>query len=402
VTRSADYTIQGFIYQFNKTLLAILEDTEESEISIEGVIEDIEVKSVLKTKAIQCKYHETKEKFTISSIYKPILQMIDHFHQNQSSKIEYRLFAHFPNEEIGATKILVTTEIEEIFKSKDKGLKKLIGKLQGKVNISEFCKRFVLEFGPSLDELIVAVQDALASNGMPENDIDTLFYPNSLQMIAELSTIHDPLYRKITKDKLLKDLLKIKKTAISRWTMELRTLDKILKTRKKQLKENLSKNSRLRYFIISESSVDNFNEVIVTFISEYLDKFHFKEVHDKTPIFCLDCSNEMFNNIRLRLHKKKIKVNDGLVAEFFDKGKFIGDPIRGKIGKTFFAEFQMKLLNYSDEAINILNENKCEDCFIFMEQVPEGLDTEDVNVEHISLNELEKIKFVMGMSEVYE
>ncbi|MGF6949005.1 hypothetical protein QF028_001510 [Neobacillus sp. B4I6] len=38
VTRSADYTIQGFIYQFNKTLLAILEDKEESEISIEGVI----------------------------------------------------------------------------------------------------------------------------------------------------------------------------------------------------------------------------------------------------------------------------------------------------------------------------------------------------------------------------
>lgn len=323
MTRSADYTILGFIYQFNKTLLAILEDTEESEISIEGVIEDIEVKSVLSTKAIQCKYHETKEKFTLSSIYKPILQMMDYFHQNQGSNIEYRLFAHFPNEEIGATKVLVITEIEEIFKSKDKGLKKLIEKLQGKVNINEFCKRFVLEFGPSLDELMVVVQNALVSNGMPENDIDTLIYPNSIQMIAELSTIHDPLLRKITKDKLLKDLIKIKKTAISRWTIELKTIDKILKTRKKQLKENLSKNSRLRYFIISEGSIDNFNEVIVTFISEYLDKFHFKEVHDKTPIFCLECPKDMYYSIIHRLHKKKIKINDGLVAGNFEKVKFL-------------------------------------------------------------------------------
>lgn len=53
VSRSADYTIQGFIYQFNKTLLEVLGDTEDSEIAIEGIIEDIEVKSELQTTAIQ-------------------------------------------------------------------------------------------------------------------------------------------------------------------------------------------------------------------------------------------------------------------------------------------------------------------------------------------------------------
>ncbi|MFY0780654.1 hypothetical protein AB1K18_10195 [Peribacillus simplex] len=53
MSRSADYTIQGFIYQFNKTLLEVLGDTEDSEIAIEGIIEDIEVKSELQTTAIQ-------------------------------------------------------------------------------------------------------------------------------------------------------------------------------------------------------------------------------------------------------------------------------------------------------------------------------------------------------------
>ncbi|MEH7531632.1 hypothetical protein, partial [Priestia megaterium] len=294
------------------------------------------------------------------------------------------------------------TEIDEIFSSKDKNLVKIIQNIKGKVNISEFCQRFTLEFGPSLDALVVSVQEALISNGMPESDIDTLIYPNSIQVIADLSTLHDPLRRKIKKSSLLNDLLKIKKTAITRWTKELKTLDKIIKSRKMQLRTNLSKNSRLRYFIMSEGAIENFNEVIVTFISEYLGKFHFKEVHDKTPIFCLDCSLEMFNNIRFRLHRKQIKINDGFVAEIFDKGKFIADPVRARIAKGLYTEFQLKLLNYSDEAINILNEHKCEDCFVFMERVPDNLDIEDINVEHISLNELEKIKFIMGMSEAYE
>ena len=60
VSRAADYTIQGFIYQFNKTLLAILDSTDEATIVVEGVIEDIDIHEPLQTTAIQCKYHESQ------------------------------------------------------------------------------------------------------------------------------------------------------------------------------------------------------------------------------------------------------------------------------------------------------------------------------------------------------
>ncbi|WP_342601896.1 hypothetical protein [Peribacillus sp. FSL E2-0159] len=143
----------------------MLEDTEDSEIAIEGIIEDIEVKSELQTPAIQCKYHETIENFTLSCIYKPVLQMMDHFHENQDPKIQFRLSAHFPNEKIGTTSFLTHMEINETLPSKDKCLKKFIDKLKNKVNMIEFTDRFTLEFGPSLDELIVKVQKALVSNG---------------------------------------------------------------------------------------------------------------------------------------------------------------------------------------------------------------------------------------------
>jgi hypothetical protein len=40
MSRSADYSIQGFLYQFNKTALEILKCHDDELIVVEGVIED--------------------------------------------------------------------------------------------------------------------------------------------------------------------------------------------------------------------------------------------------------------------------------------------------------------------------------------------------------------------------
>ncbi|MBT2700897.1 hypothetical protein J7E79_26625 [Bacillus sp. ISL-40] len=401
--RTADYTIQGFIYQFNKTLLEILNDKDDSMISIEGIVEDIEVKTPLVTKAIQCKYHEASEKFQLSTIYKPILQMMDHYYENAASRIEYRLYAHFPSENYGSEIKLTEEQIKKIFESTDKKYGKLIEKLKGKVDITLFLEKFTLEFGLPLTNLIEDVKEALSSNDLQKDSIDELFYPNAIQIIADLSIIHDSDQRKIKNSTLIKNLLHIRKTAVTRWTRSLKTLDIILKTKKKQLNSNLAKNSRLRYFLISESSVDDFDEEIVTFITDYLNKFHFKEIHDKTPVFCLDCSEEIFHSIRIRLHKKNIKFNDGLVTDiFFDKNKFLIDPVRAKIGKSLYLEFSLKLKRYDNNILEILNEHKCDDFFVFMENVPEELDLQDINLEQVDLNDIKKIRYIMGMSESYE
>ncbi|WP_134687508.1 hypothetical protein [Brevibacillus migulae] len=402
MSRSADYTIQGFLYQFNKTLLEILNDEEDSDISIEGIIEDIEVATPLLTKAIQCKYHEAQEKFTLSSVYKPILQMMEHYHDNVDKNIEYRLFAHFPSEPAGSLFEITEAHISEMLQSGDKRYRRLITKLSGHVNVPEFLQRFTLEFGSSISDLIHNIMEAFEKNGLPTDDIETLFYPNAVQKIADLSILHNADQRVIKKSALLHDLQQIRKTAITRWTRSLMTLDRILKTRKKQLKTNLDKNSRLRYFLLSQSSIENFDNEIVNFISDYLSKFHFKEVHDKTPLFCLDCNQELFKEIRIRLHKKNIKVNDGFVTDdFFDKTKFLTNPIKAKIGKTFYSEYDIRLLRLDGIAIEMLNQTKPEDFFLFTKTPPE-LDYQDINVEHIDLNELAQVKFILGMVDTYE
>jgi len=402
LTRSADYTIQGFIYQFNKTLLEILNDEDDAIITIEGIIEDIEVATAFTTRAIQCKYHEEQGNFTLGNVYKPILQMMEHYFDNTEKDIEYKLYAHFPNETEGSNFAINEGHIQTILQSRDQRFKKIITKLNGNVDIPGFLKRFTLEFGASLHVIIERIYLSLEKNGLPVDDIDTLFYPNAIQMIADLSILHEAQQRVIKKSLMLADLKQIRKTAITRWTRSLLTLDKILSSRRKQLKTNLDKNSRLRYLLFSQESITNFNDEIVNFISDFVNKYHFKEVHDKTPTFIIDCSKDVFKEIRVRLHKKNIKYNDGLVTdEYFDKNKFLTGPVRAKIGKQLYTDFQVRLLLFNENIIGLLNETKCDDFFLFTHILPD-LDFQDVNVEHINLSEFNKIKFVMGMVNTYE
>ncbi|WP_416720430.1 hypothetical protein [Bacillus subtilis] len=402
MSRSADYTIQGFIYQFNKTLLEVLNDMEDSTISVEGIIEDIEVSTAMTTKAIQCKYHEEQESFTLSKVYKPILQMMNHYLENNNKSIEYRLYAYFPSEQSSRIYEMKEEHINEILKTEDKRLKKLVENIKDKINIQDFLQNFTLEFGDSLSNLMDSVFHALEENGLARDEIDTLFYPNAIQKIADLSILHDAEQRVIKKSSLLHELQHKRKTAVTRWTRSLLTLKEILMTRKRQLKVNLDKNSRSRYFFLSESSIKNFNEEIVNFITDYISKYHFKEIHNKTPLFCFECSSEVFNDIRVRLHKKNIKYNDGLVTDkFFDSKKFLSDPIIAKIGNSFHREYDIKLLHFNASTISILNEIKGDDFFLFSSKLPE-IDYQDVNIEHIDLKEINQIKFVMGMIDTYE
>ena len=156
--RTADYAIQGFLYQFNKTLLEVLNSGDGDEITVEGIVEDIEIKATAGLTAIQCKYHEAKDVFTLSTIYKPLLQMMQHFQDNSQANISYILFVHFPNPP--GNYILTKAHLEEAIETTDKKLKKYGDNLRGKVDHDGFIKRCVLIFGQSYDDLAALVHTA--------------------------------------------------------------------------------------------------------------------------------------------------------------------------------------------------------------------------------------------------
>ena len=200
MSRTADYTIQGFLYQFNKTLIEVLDSSDDAEVTVEGVIEDIEVSTSSETKAIQCKYHETTKNFTLSLIYKPLLQMMYHFHHYKSAgDVKYVLFVHFPDKKQAYLLEIKEPEIQEALKSKNKDFITWQSALRGQIDIDEFLKVFSCEWGASYETLLAGIHSRLENNGISKEDIETIAYPYAFNTIANLSIKHDSNQRKITK-----------------------------------------------------------------------------------------------------------------------------------------------------------------------------------------------------------
>ncbi len=430
MNREADYTIKGFLYQFNKTLIKLLDEPDTSTIIVEGIIEDIDVHTPLGLKAIQCKYHETKDKFRLSDITKPVLQMLSHFADNSNSSIEYILYAYFEGESPGIKQlneediksILSTTNkdyiasyIPQIMKPIDTTIDQLVKKdkktfdekneiiryyratqLEPCIDIGKFLQVFKLEFGKSFEQISIDVKNKLVNEGFSKEDVDELFYPNAIQRIAELSIMHCEENRKINKRELLAYIKETKKTAITRWTRELQTYDKFLKKRREQLYSNLQKNIRSRYFIIDPEMIDNFDDNIITFLQEFIEKYNYKpKLHPKTPLFCFDTANTNFiADLEERLHLKNIDIETGYRGYKFFEDTFFREPLR--TGSS--VEFKLRVCTLNDDTMKALNSNKGDDLFIISRKMYEGLDTRDVNVERLEINSFDELKYLLCLT----
>lgn len=390
--RSADYTIQGFLYQFNQTLSELLKAADDAVITIEGIVEDIEVASFSGTKAIQCKYHETQSNYAPSILYNPLLQMMKHFKSNPEAKISYHLFAHFPNK---PAIVITAVEINQALKSKSKELKDLIADVVG-VDIDGFLKAFTVSLTPKYDDLTAENVKNLEVIGFNKGEVETLFYPNAIQIIADLSIKHDAKLRKISKKDFLETLRRIRSTAVSQWTLALKTRQKVLETRRKQLKENLSGNARLRHLVIFPEFLEQFDDQIVLFIKSFIDKYHFKLAHTQTPLFALDVPQKEFDEIAERLIGKDVVPNLGRPVKTFTEAHFFREPMVQKDKK----EFVLRFVRW-EEYKNLDLKTKADDFFVIGVGDIAGVDIKDINLEILGAENFSEIKYMMGMSYAY-
>lgn len=398
MSRTADYTIQGFIYQFIITLQTILESSNpKAEIVVEGVIEDIDVLTPIGIEAIQCKYHEGKDKFTLSAIYKPVLQMLCHFQKNPTSKIKYRLYAHFPNETVGDKVTLTKTDIKAILGTEDKNFKKYITELTSFKDTDEFISRFEMEYGASLEDSQKAVIVALSKEGFSTEDAEEIFFPNAIHRIAELSIKHNEAERKITKNDFVATLKEKKKTAISRWTKELQSFEKLLKKRREQLRENLNKNLRERVIILDSEYIKDFSSKSVQLIEEFVNKYNSKIKLHQSPLISIITDDVNLNDIWKRLNSKGIAVERGLIAGEFDVAHFLRKPLKEiKESKT---EFKVRLCSHIADFEKVLSKAKFDDLFIISDK---DFDFEkslkDTTIERIETTEVAEIKYLLSLT----
>ncbi|BCV33645.1 hypothetical protein [Shewanella algae] len=400
--RVADSTIKGFLYQFNKTILEIANADDEDVITVEGVVEDVDVLSASgELEAIQCKYHESREKFTPSLIFKPLLQMAEAYDKNPTAKIKYTIFIYVLNETHGERSIELST-LDSALATTDKSLLKIVSRISGKFDKDEFLKNTRIVFGPSLDEIEDSTKDALELLRIQGSDVGTLLYPNSIAIIAKLSSTKNEAERQITKAKLYSYLLNATHTAISKWTLALKNRSEILKRIKQQLSSSFSQNSRDRYFYINKNDIDDYEEKVVVFFGNYIKKYYSKPSHLKAPTFIINDNFDAIRDLESRLYKKGIKANTGLVGNDFEVDYFFRDPMKKIISNNIEErEFDLRLLAMDSEK-NAINHRKGDDLYLVSSETPNNIELTDVNFYQVGTSNFNELEYVIGMRNCHE
>jgi hypothetical protein len=107
--RSADASIAGYLYQFDKSILELLKSSDAATVVIEGY-EDVDLRSPGPIVAIQCKYHESGT-FSLKKIRDPLLAMLKTF--DEGHEFQYRLYGHYGQQVEEIPKSLTLEELKE-------------------------------------------------------------------------------------------------------------------------------------------------------------------------------------------------------------------------------------------------------------------------------------------------
>jgi len=250
-SRSAEATIRGFMYQFDATILKILEAKTKESIVVEG-IEDVDVLGADRVEAIQCKYYEgtSLTNAVLREIVKPMLR---HF-KTEVRGISYFIYGHF--------KSTHDFPLDDPAKFKSEVLaytkKDVAGNVADDLEITtsklgEFLKCLNFEYTGSFDEhqakVATQLEDVLNCSA---DEISCLYYPNAMSVVESLAVQSNDANRIITKKKFLQRI-NVKKILYSRWCLEEEGREKFFKKVKKQHFSPLNVLPLNRFLIIEVS-----------------------------------------------------------------------------------------------------------------------------------------------------
>jgi hypothetical protein len=226
--RSANATIKGYFYQFDHTILQILQaSSSNSRVVIEG-IEDVDIEDGNHATLVQCKYYEGTE-YNHSVVKDAVIQMLRHYHKAGclvKQQLRYCLFGHY---QAGQDKLKQPFDLDFLKKHflsyTDKGKTKQLEHVRLGITDAQLAHfQTLLEINinaPSYETQQSQVM-ALLKKQIPscqDEDAQAFYYPNAINVIQRLAVMKDISDRKITKAKFLATV-NSKEIVFSRWLHE--------------------------------------------------------------------------------------------------------------------------------------------------------------------------------------
>lgn len=360
--RSAISTIKGYFYQFDKSILEILEQPNETNrVTIEGV-EDIDIENGDEIKFVQCKYYEETD-FNNSIIKKPIQLMFRHYLKNrvetQNKNFTYKLYGFYNK---GHEKLLQLTPetLKSYFlefdnntvKDESGNLNYQIKNKKGEVifeealqkdDIEDFHKRlFVNIKADSYENQIKKIKSKIQNDlsDYSEEDIELIYY-NALKIIKDLACEHNIKKRQISKKEFW-DRIKTKNYYFERWMSELLEWEHYKKIIHKKYFPRVSNLSPAHRFFLLDCQGENMNDVknVISKISTRYSRI----VHQFSPfVYLYNTSNADFMT--------------ELKAKLYEEGCYFKDGFPFKNSEFRFQEMLIKPDKYNKISLRILEDS---------------------------------------------
>ena len=272
-SREAIDTITGYFYQFDKTILELLQQENlETSVCIEG-IEDIDIVNADETSAIQCKYY-AKTEYNHSVIKKPIILMLRHFADNRNSDVNYHLYGHY---ESGHEKlpIMSCATLKRKFLTYRKAVEGDDGKKHQETHyvyeeldlidsdLDEFLEKLTIDIhAPSIEEQYkLIIENIKVSLNVSLPEVELYHYNSALKIIKNLSIKQNRADRYIKKSDFIKQI-SVKDEVFDAWFIKRKGRDKYLRSVKKEyLSNGLNMEPFNRFFLIDCSYDEDLTEV---------------------------------------------------------------------------------------------------------------------------------------------
>ena len=321
--RTAISTIKGYFYQFDYTILKLLElrlDTDN--ILVEG-IEDVDIKTATEETAIQCKYYEHTE-YNHSVIAKPIRLMLDHFKEVKSGvkqKISYCLYGYFKS---GQHKLLPSIDIvflKENFLTYSKNkvtYQHHITHGLSDADLTEFLSILKIdinaqEYHVQLEKIFERLMKQFSCRKF---EAEIFFYNNAITFIKDVSVQGDIANRKVVKKDFLSKI-NTKKILFNEWYIKIKGEKAYYNNLRNEYFGNINVLYRERFFLF-EIDNNSYSRQEVKDLLMLLIRNYTKIKRSQPDPFCPYVYFQNIHDAELIELKKDLIANDILLTDGFD------------------------------------------------------------------------------------
>lgn len=334
--RDAVDTIKGYVYQFNKTILEILNLNDNTEIvTVEG-IEDIDFNSSDCEKLFQCKYYSEQE-YNHSVIKFAIINFFKHFSSNKDSNTQYCLYANFKSGQNKFPNILDIDFVKKNFLSYTR--KGIHHRVYEELEISDkeinlFIQKLNIDINAiSYEKLELEISDKISILPNIDKNILPLYIAQAESIIKKLATSKKVVDRKITKGKFIDLLLNTNILIDDCFIKKIGKKEYFSYLRKKFFsQQNISPFERFFIIDCNGNSINSIKNIIYSISSKWT-KISKRTDQPFCPYIVLhNIDNKSLKELKKQLYGENMMFNDGYLYKDAD----------------FDVEFLLKEANYNN------------------------------------------------------